>query len=68
MTFDLLQQMPEDISLVPSSHTNEQQKCIQPAAKAIKIEGEEAITNTSAADDIWITYNRNTLKQSDKRL
>ena len=67
MTLELLQQQPEDILLVPSSQFKEQ-NCIQPAAKAIKIEGEEAITNTCAADDIWITYNRNILKHSDKKI
>ena len=70
ITLELLQQQPEYILLVPSSQSNEQ-NCIQPAAKAIKIEGEEAITNTCAADDIillWITYNRNILKHSDKKI
>ena len=67
MTLELLRQQAEDILLVPSSQPNEQ-KHIQPVAKAIKIEGEEAITNTCAADDIWITYNRNILKHSDKKI
>ena len=68
LIFELLQQMPEDILLVSSSQSDEQ-KYIPPPAKAIEIsEGEETVTNTCNADDIWVTYDRNTLKHSDKKI
>ena len=72
LTSKLLKQMPEDILLVPSSQSFSQydeQKYIPPATKAIKIlEVEETVTNTCDADDIWVTYNRVTLKHSDKKI
>ena len=42
------------------------QKYVLSSAKPLRILVEEVSTNN--ADDIWITYNRNTLKHSDKKI
>ena len=59
---ELLQQMPEDILLVPSLQ-NSKNDCI-----STPISSEETPSSEPASDAIWVTYNRNTLKQSDRKI
>ena len=60
--------MPEGILLVPSTQSDEQ-KYIPLPAKSIEIsEGEETVTNMCNANDIWVPYDRNTWKHSDKNI
>jgi len=60
--------MPKDTIITQCDRKS--QKCYPPPAKVIKISETMEILEAkgSITNDVWVTYNRNTLRHSDKTI